>query len=202
MKRTVIAILSTILAGPGIVVAAPQAERRDGSILLQPHGDTLTVDVKQSGIEGVVSLTLPELVNDDSRRLTYTDTNLKRVEWQTGGRGALRSQWRQAGLGGYELEATPEAAGVALHWRVTNLSSEVWHEASGNICMRSKTVPQFFDPSGERIFLRRRDDGSPSARRGSLDLIRRGLAARTSRSEPPLQFAPKGGGAVALLHRR
>src|SRR5207245_1555699 len=123
-------------------------------ILLQPHGNTAAVDVKLPGIEGVVSLTLPELVNDDGRRLIYTDTNLKRVQWQTSASGAIRSHWSQAGLGGYELEATPEAAGVAIHWRVINLSSELWHEASGNICMRSKMVPQFFDPTGERIFLR------------------------------------------------
>ena len=49
---------------------------------VEPKGDTPGVDLRLPGLEGTIGLTLPELINDASRRLIYTDTNLKRVNWR------------------------------------------------------------------------------------------------------------------------
>lgn len=106
------------------------------------------------GFGGSIGLTLPELINNHDSRLVYTDTNLKRVVWQRLENGAIRSMWRQEALAAYELMARPTADGLALEWTISNLGSREWSDAAGNICMRSHNLPEFFDPSGERVFVR------------------------------------------------
>ena len=106
------------------------------------------------GFGGSIGLTLPELINNEDSRLVYTDTNLKRVKWENLENGAIRSIWRQEALAAYELTARPTADGLALEWTISNLGSREWSDAAGNICMRSHNVPELFDPSGERVFVR------------------------------------------------
>lgn len=145
-KLIVVLAVSTMLT-----CQRPEASRQ---IKLTPVPDTLGVEIRFPGVEGVLSTTMPELVNDPTRRLIYVDANLKRVEWRTDHNGGLHSEWREQGLGSYELHALPERDGVFLRWRVTNLSDEIWPDVAGNICMRSHPLPDFFDPTGERIFFR------------------------------------------------
>lgn len=146
----VISLLAVLLALP----AAGQAPQEKERVRIRALGETLGVEVDLPGMEGSLSLTLPELINDATRRLVYTDTNLKRVRWQPEGQGGIRSEWRQEELAAYQLAATPEEGGILLRWKITNLSREKWPDAAGNVCMRSRNVPALFDPTGERIFLR------------------------------------------------
>jgi hypothetical protein len=117
-------------------------------------GTSPGVEIEVPGLDGRISVTLPELINDASRRLVYTDTNLKKVEWHRPANGAVTSSWRQKGLASYEITATPETDGVSLDWQFTNLSAGPWPDAAGNVCMRSHGVPALFDPEGARTFLR------------------------------------------------
>jgi len=132
---------------------------------LHPQGDTPTVELRLPPLEGSVVLTVPEVINDATRRLVYTYSNLKHVHWQAKPDGAISSAWRQEGLAAYQLTLRPEADGVLLDWTITNLSPEMWKDSAGNICMQSHGLPAFFAPSGDRIFLRR--DGRWVAARNS-----------------------------------
>lgn len=124
-------------------------------ITLQPVGDTAGVRMKLPGLDGEVGLTLPELINDATRRLVYTDSNLKGgVAWRRLAHGGIAGKWQLKGLARYEVSAIPEADGVALKWTFVNLSSERWPDAAGNICMRSTAVPALFDATGDRVFMR------------------------------------------------
>jgi len=125
-----------------------------GQISLAPEGNTVFVDVRQPSLDGMLTLGSPELINDATRRLVYTGTNLKSVQWQAGKNGALHSEWRQEGLAAYRMTLTPETDGVQVDWTVTNLSQEVWKNVAGNVDMQSYRMPTFFDPAGDRIFLR------------------------------------------------
>ena len=116
--------------------------------------DTLGVNLKLPGLDGTLSLTLPEVINDGTRRIVYTDTNLKQVSWQKQPDGSISSSWRKPGLAAYELSATPSSDGLLIKWTITNLEQAPWRDSSGNICMRSKGVKDLFDPTGERTFLR------------------------------------------------
>ena len=121
---------------------------------LHPMGTSPGVEIEVTGLEGLISVTLPELINDASRRLVYTDTNLKKVEWHHLPGGAVTSSWREDGLASYQITATPGPDGISLDWTFTNLSAEPWPDAAGNICMRSHGVPGLFDPEGVRTFMR------------------------------------------------
>jgi hypothetical protein len=144
--RAVISILSWIT-----LAAGPQAA---GPISLAPEGNTTTVDARLPPIDGKLILRAPEVVNDATRRLVYTYTNLKSVQWKVGEHGALHSEWRQEGLAAYHITLTPEADGIQVDWTLTNLSPETWEDMGGNIDMQSHQMPAFFDPAGDRIFLR------------------------------------------------
>lgn len=128
--------------------------RAANRITLTPEGNRVTVDVRRPPLDGKIVLNAPELINDDTRRLVYTDTNLKSVNWKAGRLGALSSEWRKDGLAAYRMKLTPDADGIQLDWTVTNLSRETWKDCAGNIDMQSHHMPTFFDPAGERIFLR------------------------------------------------
>jgi hypothetical protein len=136
------------------VLLAAGACRAQSAFTLHPLGTTPGVEIEVAGLDGRISVTLPELINDASRRLVYTDTNLKRVEWRLLPNSGVASSWREDGLASYEITATPERDGILLDWRFKNLSSEPWPDAAGNICMRSHGVPALFDPEGARTFLR------------------------------------------------
>jgi hypothetical protein len=135
-------------------VASSGFETVSKQVSLRPIGDTPGVSMHLPGFGGSIGLTLPELINNEDSRLVYTDTNLKHVEWQHLENGTIRSIWRQEALAAYELMARPTADGVALEWTISNLGSREWSDAAGNICMRSHHVPELFDPSGERVFVR------------------------------------------------
>jgi len=124
-------------------------------ITLIPLGTSLTIEIEVEGLEGRISLTVPELINDSTRRLVYMETNLKTVQWKRLPDNAITSSWRQNGLASYEITTSPEANGVRIDWKFTNLSKEPWPDASGNICMRSLGLPTVFDPEGARTFLRK-----------------------------------------------
>ena len=135
--------------------AAPVGSPRAGAIRLWPQGDTANVRMELPGVDGRIDLRLPELINDDSRRLVYTEANLTGgIAWQTSPEGAITGEWKREGLASYRIKAIPQRDGVLLDWVITNLSREEWTETAGNICMRSDTVPVLFDPSGNQIFLR------------------------------------------------
>jgi hypothetical protein len=125
-----------------------------GRISLAPEGNTVTVDVRLPPLDGKIILNAPELINDATRRLVYTDTNLKSVDWKVGKHGALSSEWRKEGLAAYQMTLTPDSDGIQLDWIVTNLSPETWKDSAGNVDMQSHHMPTFFDPAGDRIFLR------------------------------------------------
>src|SRR6266851_4417996 len=88
-------------------------------ISLSPMGTTPGVEIEVEGLAGRISVTLPELINDASRRLVYTDTNLKKVEWRRLSGGAVSSSWREDGLASYEITATPGPDGVSIDWQFT-----------------------------------------------------------------------------------
>lgn len=149
MKKGILAGISIacwLILGAGFQAA--------GQISLVAEGNTVTVDVQRPPLEGKVTLNAPEVINDATRRLVYTDTNLKNVRWETGKGGALDSEWRTEGLAAYRMTLTPEPDGVQLDWTVANLSRETWKDLGGNIDMQSHRMPTFFDPAGDRIFLR------------------------------------------------
>ena len=146
MTRTLIA---------GIVLLTTHAYAQQPPITLHPMGTSPGVEIEVQGLEGRISVTLPELINDASRRLVYTDTNLKKVEWRSLAGGAITSSWRQDGLASYNITAVPVQDGVLLDWEFTNLSSEQWPDAAGNICMRTHGVPGLFDPDATHTFLRK-----------------------------------------------
>jgi hypothetical protein len=134
------------------VVRSYAAER---IIALHPIGTTIGVEIEVESLEGRISVRLPEVINDATRRLVYSETNLKSVQWKHLPHGAIASSWRQAGLGAYEITASPETDGILIDWQFTNLSQELWTDAAGNICMRSDGLPGVFDPEGARTFLRK-----------------------------------------------
>jgi len=137
-----------------VLLGASQLGAASPAIVLYPMGSSPGVEIEVAGLGGRISVTLPELINDASRRLVYTDTNLKKVEWRRLAGGAVTSSWRQEGLASYEITATPGPDGVSLDWKFTNLSAEAWPDAAGNVCMRSHGLPGLFDPDGTRTFLR------------------------------------------------
>jgi hypothetical protein len=147
-------LLSPRLSGPA-PLPSPQAKHQP--VRLIPEDGTPTVQMELAGMNGLIGLTLPELINDASIRLVYSDTNLRNgVAWQSRADGSLVGKWTQKGLAAYQITATPATDGLWLDWRITNLSGREWKDAAGNVCMRSQGVASLFDPLGERTFLRSR----------------------------------------------
>ena len=143
------------LAPASLQVAAPTASPPAGAIRLRPQGDTANVRMELPGVDGCIDLRLPEVINDDSRRIVYTEANLTGgIVWRISPEGAITGEWKRTGLAAYRIKASPQSDGVLLDWVITNLSRAPWNDAAGNICMRSDTVPVLFDPSGNQIFLR------------------------------------------------
>ncbi len=128
------------------------------SISIHPRGDSPYVDVHVEGLEGKVTLQMPELVSDRDHRLVYAFSNLEKgIQWQRQSGGEWLSYWRQEGLAFYELVATPESDGLRIDWTIKNLSSKTWFYSAGTVCMRSHEAPLFFDPTLERTYLHAED---------------------------------------------
>lgn len=134
---------------------SPQAAPSSDAVVIQPRGDSPYVDLKITGLEGKVTLQLPELISDRDRRLAYVHRNLKSgVQWRQQPGGAWKSNWRRNDLLAYQLTAAPESDGVSIDWTITNLTPSVWPYSAGTVCMRNHDAPLLFDPTLERTFLR------------------------------------------------
>ena len=83
-------------------------------VRVHPQNDTPLVKVELPGLEGTLTLQLPELISDTDRRLAYFFTNLKKgVSWKRLKDGTQISAWEEPGLAAYRLVAKPEHDGLA-----------------------------------------------------------------------------------------